>query len=72
MYAHVNLPGSSHFATFGPATRGECERWLKKMENHYKELHGGLWYNCYAPDGIIPNAEAMRWKYRDGSKVFRE
>lgn len=70
MVATVNLPGSSHFKYF-VGSQVECKAWLKKMEADYQERFGGTWYSAYAPGRVTSNAEAKKWKYRDGSKVIK-
>jgi len=28
MYGIINIPGSTHFQWFGPATKAECNKWV--------------------------------------------
>ena len=70
MYAHVNLPGSSHFETFGPATKRECESWLRGRKDWHRKIYGGKWVSTYFPAKVITNQQAKRWKYRDGTRCF--
>lgn len=72
MYATVNLPGSSNFEYYGPATKQECHDWLMMKRTEHKEMYGGLWINTYYPARIVSNKDAHKWKYRDGSRVIRE
>jgi len=66
MYATINLPGSSHFEMFGPASRLECEQWLRQTvaRRQRTELATSL-----LPQRIISNREAESWRFRDGSRV---
>ena len=63
MYATVNLPGSSYFKSFGPATKAECQDWLAETKRDYQERFGGTWYGNYAPGRVISNREAKKIKY---------
>lgn len=67
MFATINLPGSSHFEYYGPATKSECEQWL---ETRVAELLETNLVTSTLPRRIISNKEARTWKYRDGSYVF--
>lgn len=69
MYAHVNLPGSSHFDYFGPGTKSQCEKWLK--DHVERQLEVGEMISSLLPQRIISDAEARKVKYRDGSVVFK-
>lgn len=69
MYATINLPGSSHFDWYGPATKKECQEWLDKTVN--KMLETEL-LTSTLPRRIISNKEANSWKYASGAKVFNE
>ena len=66
MYATINLPGSSHFEYYGPASRQHCQNWLNATiaKRSQTELVTSL-----LPQQIVSNKEAESWKYRDGSKV---
>jgi hypothetical protein len=70
MYATINLPGSTHFEKFGPASRRECEAWLDERDAWHRENHGGGWVSTYFPARILSNREAARMRYSDGTKVF--
>lgn len=67
MFAIINLPGSSHFSSFGPASKKACEAWIEQeVSNMLKtEL-----LSSTLPRQIISNKEARKWKYMDGSRVF--
>jgi hypothetical protein len=70
MYATVNIPGSSHFDYYGPASKTECQEWLSwKLEQH-KAIHEGAWTGTYLPDEIISNKRALSWRYQDGTRVI--
>ena len=69
MIATVNLPGSSHFEWYH-GTKKECEKWLEKMADTYRERFEGAWYNAYSPANIITDKESRKWRWRDGDKVF--
>lgn len=68
MYATINLPGSSHFEYYGPATRQLCQDWLNRTlaKRSETELITSL-----LPQRIVSNQEAESWRYLDGSKVVR-
>lgn len=67
MYATINLPGSSHFEYYGPASRQLCQDWLNATiaKRSQTELITSL-----LPQQIVSNKEAESWKYRDGSRVI--
>ncbi len=69
MWAQVNLPGSSHFRYYGPATKQECQDWIDKTVN---DLLKTELLTSTLPRFIISNKEAAKVKYLDGSKVFRQ
>lgn len=70
MVATVNLPGSSHFKYF-VGSKSDCELWLETVKEDYQNRFGGTWYNAYGPARVTPNAEARKWRYRDGSRVIK-
>lgn len=70
MVATVNLPGSSNFKYF-VGSKAECEKWLEQKKAEYQERFGGTWYSAYSPAKTVSNAEAKKWKYRDGSPVVK-
>lgn len=72
MFAYTNLPGSSYFETYGPATKKECEEWLDEKAEEHKQRSGGNWWSTYGPGTIITNAEAKAMRWQDGSRVFSE
>ena len=67
MYAVINIPGSSHFHSYGPETKKNCEAWLERtMERLLKtEPFASIW-----PRQIISNKRAESWRWRDGTQVF--
>ena len=67
MYATINLPGSTHFHYYGPATKTECQSWLAVTVARLirTELLTSL-----LPQRLVSNRTAERWRYLDGSKVF--
>lgn len=67
MFAVINLPGSYHFSSFGPASKSDCEKWL---DEEIKDMLRTELLSSTLPRQIISNREAKKWKYRDGSKVF--
>jgi len=68
MFAHINIPGSGNFETFGPGTKKECGNWIEKIHSKVKAQGGNI--TSYCPAEIISNAEAKSWKYRDGTHCF--
>ena len=68
MYATINLPGSSHFDYFGPASKQQCEAWLRARVAKLSEteLMASL-----LPQRLVSNRDAESWKYLDGSRVCR-
>src|SRR5262245_38227161 len=68
MYATINLPGSSHFEYYGPASRQECNDWLKERVARLSETEQ---ITSLLPQLVVSNREALSWKYRDGSYVIR-
>ena len=70
MVTTVNLPGSGHFHYF-VGSKAECESWLAAKKDEYQSRFGGAWVGAYNPGRMTPNAEAKKWKYKDGSKVIR-
>lgn len=68
MYATINIPGSSHFEYYGPASRQACQDWLNTTiaKRSKTELIASL-----LPQQIVSNKEAESWRYRDGSKVIQ-
>ena len=69
MYAVINLPGSQHFAYYGPDTRANCQQWLA---DRVKMLSRTEQPTALLPQRVVPNNEAQRWRYRDGTRVIRE
>lgn len=69
MYATINLPGSSHFKYFGPASRADCEAWINQT---VKDMLRFELLGVTLPRQIISNKDAAKWRYRDGSRVFRD
>lgn len=68
MYATINLPGSTHFEYYGPASKIECEAWLEKRVSKLTQTE---LLTSTLPRRIVSNKEAESWRYRDGSKVCR-
>ncbi len=68
MYATINIPGSSHFEYYGPATRVECEAWLDRRVEKLLETQ---LITSTLPRRIVSNKDAESWKYLDGSRVCR-
>ena len=69
MYATINLPGSSHFEYFGPASKTDCQEWLR---DRVAELQGqGEQITSLLPQRIVSNRVAESWRYRDGSHVVK-
>jgi hypothetical protein len=69
MYATINLPGSSHFEYYGPASKAECEAWLERRTE--KLLQTQL-VTSTMPRRVVSNKEAESWKYLDGSRVVKQ
>lgn len=67
MYATINIPGSIHFKTFGPATRKDCEVWIERTVEKYLETEQ---LSTTLPRMIITNKEAKKWRWEDGSPIF--
>jgi hypothetical protein len=67
MYAQINIPGSSHFQCFGPASKQECRNWLDKTVSELLETE---LLTSTLPRLIISNKLAEKQKYLDGSRVF--
>lgn len=68
MYATINIPGSSHFEYHGPASRSECQAWLKTRTAILSQTEQ---ITSLMPQRIVADKEALAWKYRDGSQVIR-
>ena len=68
MYATINIPGSSHFEYYGPATRTECEAWLDRRVEKLLETQ---LVTSTLPRRIVPQQDAESWRYLDGSRVIR-
>ena len=68
MYATINLPGSSHFEYYGPASKGECETWLNARVAKLRETEQ---VTSLLPQRIVTNKDAESWRYVDGSQVCR-
>lgn len=66
MYAAINLPGSSHFHYFGPATKQECQEWLRTTVERLSRTESAT---SLLPQRIVTNRDAESWRYRDGSRV---
>lgn len=66
MYATINLPGSSHFEYYGPASKAECETWL---ESRTEKLSRTEQITSLLPQRIVTNRDAESWRYLDGNKV---
>lgn len=69
MIATTNLPGSKHFSWFH-GTKKECEDWLDDQKKKHQDAHGGVWTSTYLPAQIHTDKKAMKWRYRDGTRVF--
>lgn len=68
MYATINIPGSSHFEYYGPASKTECEGWLNRRLERLLETEQ---VTSTMPRRIVPNRDAESWKYLDGNRVIR-
>lgn len=68
MYALINLPGSSHFEYFGPASEIKCNDWLESRVNKLLETE---LLTSTLPRRIVSNKEAEAMRFRDGSKVCK-
>lgn len=68
MYATINLPGSSHFEYYGPASKAECETWLNARVAKLQETEQ---ITSLMPQHIVSNKDAESWRYLDGSQVCR-
>jgi hypothetical protein len=68
MYATINLPGSSHFEYYGPASKAECESWLTTRVGELQETEQ---ITSLLPQQILANKDAESWRYLDGSQVCR-
>ncbi len=66
MYGTINIPGSSHFEYFGPASKRDCQSWLKTRTD---ELSRTELATSLLPQRIVSNMEAESWRYLDGSQV---
>lgn len=66
MYATINLPGSSHFEYYGPASKADCQKWL---DTRIQKLQRTELLSSLLPQRIVSNKEAESWCYLDGSKV---
>jgi len=66
MYATINLPGSSHFEYYGPASKTDCQNWI---HGRVRSLLQTELLTSTLPRRIVSNKKAEAWRYRDGSKV---
>lgn len=69
MYATINLPGSSHFEYYGPASKAECQEWLNRRVAKLQETQ---LITSLMPQRIVSNKDAESWKYLDGSRVISQ
>jgi hypothetical protein len=66
MYAVINIPGSSHFCFYGPASKAECADW---MEGYVREAQRTEQVTSLLPQRLVSNKQFEAWRWLDGRRV---
>ena len=69
MYATINVPGSSRFEWWGPASKAECEAWQKARVAQVLDDYN-LQLSDLLPLSIHSNKDAESWRWQDGELII--